>query len=189
MVLTLTYLKRASAHAYGDVVIANGNFHTSGHFAFAVNEGFHDSKFGCSKSLLHINKVPKHIENFENDTYAAPITIIPPPPSLKLRYSYPFPPPFLCLARRYKHATTFLRADAIGTLTYFLQNVVNPPPELLLDNPEHYGQLLVSEGGIAAFQSLKYAGIPLLMYIRAGRANDGKLVDELHAYAYHAVST
>jgi len=73
LVLTLTYLKRASTYAYRDVVIANGNFHTSGHFAFAVNEGFHDSKFGCSKSLLHINKVPKHIENFENDTYTPPL--------------------------------------------------------------------------------------------------------------------
>jgi len=52
-----------------DSVPAMGNFHGCGHMAFAINEGFHDVKLMNSKLVLHVEKVPKHIPNFENDSY------------------------------------------------------------------------------------------------------------------------
>ena len=68
-VVTMANEKKENPEVLGDVVIANGGFHTSGHFAFAGNEGFHDCKFGRSKDILGFEKVPKHIPNFENDSY------------------------------------------------------------------------------------------------------------------------
>jgi hypothetical protein len=61
---------------FKEVVVAGGDFHSCGHFAFAVNEGFHDAKFGWSKALLHRDKVPKHIESFENDSYKHCTTLL-----------------------------------------------------------------------------------------------------------------
>ena len=137
------------------MVIANGDFHSSGHFACAVNEGFHDSKFGWSKMLLHRDKVPKHIESFEADSY--------------------------------KHCTTLIKQDLCGTLAYFLLDVTNPPPSLLLDDPAAYEAQLESAGGIAAFKSILYGSNPAAMYQHAARACDGALVTQLQAFSLHAV--
>ena len=75
---------------------AGGGFHQTGHFSYAGvphmaahldtsgsprsppgdararaagNEGFHDCKYGRSKTKLDKDKVPKHIPNFENSSY------------------------------------------------------------------------------------------------------------------------
>ena len=51
------------------LVPTNGDWHSSGHVAFALNEGFHDCFYGRMKLLLKKDKVPKHIPNFEKDSY------------------------------------------------------------------------------------------------------------------------
>ena len=42
-------------------------------------------------------------------------------------------------------------------------------------------------GGIAAFQSVKYGGIPLAHYQLAGRGGDGMKTTKLQAYGFHLV--
>ena len=135
------------------IIPVNGHFHTRGHLAFALNEGLHDIKYGRTKALLSKDKVPKHIGNFENDSYL--------------------------------HCTTHIRDDYIGTLAYFLLRVEKPPPELLLDDPLGYFERIQSAGGIAAFESMRYGGVPMAHYHMAARAEDGEKACELEAYAFH----
>ena len=135
------------------IVPVNGHFHARGHFGFAINEGFHDTKYGRTKALLSKDKVPKHIPNFENDSYL--------------------------------HCTTHIREDFIGTLAYFLLHVVQPPPQLLLDDPISYVAQIKSAGGLAAFESMRYSGIPMTQYQMAVRAEDGEKACELEAYSFH----
>eukprot|EP00326_Haptolina_ericina_P035953 CAMPEP_0181249290 /NCGR_PEP_ID=MMETSP1096-20121128/45668_1 /TAXON_ID=156174 ORGANISM="Chrysochromulina ericina, Strain CCMP281" /NCGR_SAMPLE_ID=MMETSP1096 /ASSEMBLY_ACC=CAM_ASM_000453 /LENGTH=349 /DNA_ID=CAMNT_0023346603 /DNA_START=43 /DNA_END=1092 /DNA_ORIENTATION=+ len=135
------------------IVPCNGPFHSRGHTGFALNEGFHDVKYGRSTALLGKDKVPKHIPNFEGDSY--------------------------------KHCTTHIRDDYVGTLAYFLLHVQQPPPELLLDDPAAYVAQIKSAGGLAAFESMRYAGIPMAHYHLAARKEDGDKNCELEAYAFH----
>ena len=151
--ITMANNKKRDPATFGNVVPANGGFHTCGHFAFGCNEGWHNCKLGRSKDILGIQKVPEHVPNFENDAY--------------------------------KHVTTFMRIDYIGTLSYFLLDVEDPPPELLLDDPIQYLALLQSAGGIVAFESMRYEGVPLSQYIMAARAADGDRNVDLEAYAFH----
>lgn len=70
--ITIARERKLNLHTsdmFPKVVPCNGGFHSCGHFAFAVNEGYHDSKYGRTKVLLSKEKVPKHIPNFENDSY------------------------------------------------------------------------------------------------------------------------
>ena len=129
------------------VVPCPGDFHGNGHMCFAINEGWHDAKYGQSKNELGFEKVPKHIKDFENNSY--------------------------------KHVTNFLRADLIGTLSYLLLDVTKPKPELLLDDHRAYEQELQSAGGITAFQSIKYGGVPMAHSQLAGRSADGAKQVEL----------
>lgn len=136
-----------------DIVFQNGDFHTSGHGSFASNEGFHDCKYGHSKLLLGKTKIPKHVKDFENDSYM--------------------------------HVTTFMREDYIGTLAYFLLDVTKPPPELLLDDPLTYRELINHHGGLTAFESMYYAGGPQCHWSLAARSEDGDKCVKLRAIEFH----
>lgn len=148
-------IHKSTTDTFPRVVPVNGGFHSCGHFSFGCNEGFHDMKYGRTKTLLSKEKVPKHIPNFENDSYM--------------------------------HCTTHIRDDLIGTLAYFLRHVQKPAPELLLDDPVAYLGQIKSAGGVAAFESMRYSGIPGSHYIRCARASEGEKVPELEAYAFHVM--
>lgn len=152
-VITIANEKRLNPETFKYTVPCSGAFHSSGHFAFCGNEGFHDAKYGRTKDILHKEKVPKHIPNFENDTYL--------------------------------HCTTHEREDFIGTMAYLLLDVVNPPPELLLDDPLQYRSLICSAGGIAAFESIRHVGNVLAHWQLATRSGDGEKLCELEAYNFH----
>lgn len=85
----------------------------------------------------------------------------------------------------YRHLTTHIREDYIGTLSYFLLDVKKPPPELLLDDHLTYYSQLASAGGVAAFESMRHSGVPMAHYMLAARMADGDKFAELEAYAFH----
>ena len=80
---------------------------------------------------------------------------------------------------------TFITEDLIGTLAYFLLDVENPSPELLLDDHEAYAGQIKSMGGMAAFESTRLVGIPLRQMILAARAARGKKYKQCEAYQFH----
>ena len=136
-----------------DIVSGPGDFHSSGHGSFCSIEGLYDSKYGRSLRVLHKTKIPKHIPNFEDDSYL--------------------------------HATTFIREDYVGTLCYFLQDVLRPPPELLIDDPVSYRDQLQDAGAMAAFDSMMYGGVPQCHWQLAARSEDGEKCVKLRAFEFH----
>ena len=62
-------LKRKDPDRYRHILILCGNFHAFGHFMFAGHESYFDCFTGFFVVLLHKDKVPKLIPNFENDSY------------------------------------------------------------------------------------------------------------------------
>ena len=85
----------------------------------------------------------------------------------------------------YMHATTLIREDYVGTLCYFLMDVAQPPPELLLDDPMGYRQQLHDAGGMAAFDSMMYGGVPQCHWQLAARSEDGEKCVKLRAWEFH----
>jgi hypothetical protein len=86
----------------------------------------------------------------------------------------------------YRQASQHILADQVGTLHYLLTMVKDPPPELLLDDPAAHEARLQSGGGIAAYNSMKYVGIPFCHWILAARSEDGDKVTKLRAFTFHA---
>ena len=85
----------------------------------------------------------------------------------------------------YVHILAHLSEIAIGTLTFIVADVTNPPAHLFATNLMLYDTMLKSSGGIVAFRFLQYAGVPALHWLRAGRENDGDTCEVLHALAFH----
>jgi hypothetical protein len=56
----------------------------------------------------------------------------------------------------YLHVMTHMKEDYLGTLSYFLLDVKNPAPELLLDDPEAYAAEIRHHGGLVAFNSVAF---------------------------------
>ena len=81
-------------------LVISGGFHAFGHFLMVANEGHHKSSGAHSKAVLHKEKVPEHIKDFEGDSYRHMLThvmeesigivtwlvidVVAPPPSLLL---------------------------------------------------------------------------------------------------------
>ena len=75
----------------------------------------------------------------------------------------------------YTHVLAHLVEVTVGTLTYFLHDVTDPPPELFVSDPVLYATMLKAAGGVVAFRYLQYVGIPVLHWLRAGRESNGSL--------------
>jgi hypothetical protein len=85
----------------------------------------------------------------------------------------------------YVHALTHHLSIAIGTYTYFLHDVTDPDPGLLLTHPILYESQIKCAGGKVAFKYLQHVGVPVLHFLRAGRSSDGDKCEQLHALSYH----
>ena len=151
--LSQCYLKRAHPDRYRHVLILCGGFHAFGHFMFGGHESYHDCFSGYWVALLHKEKIPKHIPNFENDAYM--------------------------------HILAHNCEVTIGSLTFIIHDVTEPPPHLFLSNPAMYESLIEHAGGTVMFQYLQDVGIPSLQWLRAGRDANGQRNEDLHAVAYH----
>ena len=135
------------------MLILSGNFHAFGHFLFAGQESYHDCYTRSHARVLHREKVPKHIPDFQMDSF--------------------------------RHILAHTLEVTIGTYTYFLRDVVQPPPNMLLSDPMLYDASLAAAGGKVAFKYLLQVGIPALHWLRAGRKSDGDKCEKLHAHAWH----
>jgi hypothetical protein len=93
-------VKKRYPERFKKILILCGNFHQFGHFMFGGHESFYDCYEGYFCRVLHKEKVPKLIPNFENDSYT--------------------------------HVLTLELQITIGALTFFLSDVKNPPPQMLL---------------------------------------------------------
>ena len=74
---------------------------------------------------------------------------------------------------------------AAAILVYFGLHVTEPPPELLFSQPALYISMLENAGGIILAQFLLHVGLPTMYWQRSFRREDGKMVDHLHAFAFH----
>ena len=85
----------------------------------------------------------------------------------------------------YRHILAHHVECTVGTLTYLLHDVEDPPPSLLLTDPLLYELSIKHAGGLVAFKYLQYVGIPVLEFLRAGRTSDGGMCEQLHALSFH----
>lgn len=85
----------------------------------------------------------------------------------------------------YAHCQQALHVITIAIVSYFLQDVTDPPPALLLTNPELYLQRINSASGVILFMFLHSAGFPILQWQRTARNGDGAKLKKLFAYSHH----
>ena len=85
----------------------------------------------------------------------------------------------------YAHVQQAHHAITIAIMAYLVQDVVSPPPSLLLRSPELYLQQVQSATGVVLVHYLQYAGFPILQWQRAAREGDGEKLKKLFAYSHH----
>ena len=85
----------------------------------------------------------------------------------------------------YAHVQQAHHAMTIAIMAYLVQDVVAPPPSLLLRSPELYLQQVESATGVVLVRYLQYAGFPILQWQRAAREGDGSKLKKLFAYSHH----
>ena len=74
----------------------------------------------------------------------------------------------------------------LAIVSYLVQDVVDPPPELLLRRGvAAYAPHVRSAGGTVMLEYLKGAGCPTQQWQRAARCGDGEKVKKLFAYTVH----
>lgn len=60
---------------------------------------------------------------------------------------------------------------------------------MLLRDPALYVALVQNASGIVMLEFLRHAGLPVMWWHRAGRAEDSHILDDLHALAFHVYRT
>lgn len=87
----------------------------------------------------------------------------------------------------YSHHQTSLHVITLAVVAYLMQDVQDPPPQLLLRGglPAYAQHVQVNAGGKVLLEFLKGAGAPTVMWQRAARRGDGVLLKKLFAYSYH----
>lgn len=85
----------------------------------------------------------------------------------------------------FRHMLAFDLELAIGTWLYFISDVTDPNPMLLITDPAAYEAAIQSSGGMVAFKFLEDIGTPVLHWLRSGRDGNGDKVEKLHAHAFH----
>ena len=68
-IITVGTGKLINPQSFSNVVDASGGMHAHGHYDFCALEGFYDIKYGRTATMLSKEKVPKHIPNFEKDSF------------------------------------------------------------------------------------------------------------------------
>ena len=85
----------------------------------------------------------------------------------------------------YMHVLAHHLEITIGSLTFLIHDVKDPPPELFISNPAMYESLIRKAGGMVIFKYLQNVGIPELHWLLAGRKADGQINEDLHCHAFH----
>ena len=89
----------------------------------------------------------------------------------------------------FEHAFTFVRVVTIAIYAFILQDVVSPPPELFLRNPDAYLRRCNAAGAEVLLRFLRNAGVPALQYQRAARTGRGETLLSLFAHTFHQMRT
>lgn len=122
-------VKKRFPERYKSFLITCGNFHQFGHFMFGGHESYYDCYSGYfARRVLHKEKVPKHIPDFQNDTYThilsfdLQLTV----GTLKFLTSHvTSPPPQLLFSNPMLYDASILSAGGKVAFKFF-QNVGNP---------------------------------------------------------------
>ena len=85
----------------------------------------------------------------------------------------------------FRHILAHTLEITIGSYVYFISDVQNPPPDMLLSQPAMYEASIRKAGGQVAFKYLLHVGCPNLHWIRAGRESNGDTCEKLHAHSFH----
>ena len=89
----------------------------------------------------------------------------------------------------WEHSLQFILPIVVATFVFLTRHVTNPPPALLLRDPALYVALVQNASGIVMLEFLRHAGLPVMWWHRAGRAEDSHILDDLHALAFHVYRT
>lgn len=85
----------------------------------------------------------------------------------------------------YAHHQLAHHVVTIGITCYLLQDVISPPPQLLLDDFDQYTSQVNCGGGIVLLKYLRYGGFPIRTWQFAARCGEGALVRKLFAFGFH----
>ena len=85
----------------------------------------------------------------------------------------------------YAHHQNAHHAVTLGILAFLIQDVVEPPPSLLLQNFEDYTAQVHHSGGSVILMYLLYGGFPIIQWQRAAREGNGEKLKKLFAYSFH----
>jgi len=85
----------------------------------------------------------------------------------------------------YAHHQNTHHVITLAIVGYLVQDVIWPPPDLLLRNFDVYMAQVDTAGGIVLLRYLRHAGFPVLQWQRAARYGDGLKLKKLLAYSFH----
>ena len=85
----------------------------------------------------------------------------------------------------YKHVLSLLQVVTVGAVSFILNDVKDPPPELFLRDLDAYAANVNSGGGTVLLMFLKYGGYVIAAWQWVGRSGGGLSVRKLVATAFH----
>ena len=87
----------------------------------------------------------------------------------------------------WEHSLQFILPVVLAIFVFLTRHVKQPPPALFFRDPILYVAMVQNASGIVMLQFLRHAGLPTMWWHRAGRAEDSRTLDDLHALAFHMV--
>ena len=152
--------KKAFPHQYARFLIGVGGFHEHAHTLFAFTEMFDAAIGRFTIDFLH-PPVPNEISRVQKVTN-------------NLEHN------------AYRHHQNAHHVRTLAFVAYLLQDVVNPPPRLLLQRGlDAYQAHVETAGGIVMLEYLRGAGFPAIQWQRCARGGTGRFMVELFAYSLH----
>ena len=85
----------------------------------------------------------------------------------------------------YAHHQQGHHTATLGIVAFLIQDVVQPPPALLLQSLEDYTDQVHHAGGIVILMYLRYGGFPIVQWQRTAREGNGEKLKKLFAYSFH----
>ena len=85
----------------------------------------------------------------------------------------------------WEHSLQFILPVVVAIFVFLTRHVKQPPPTLFFRDPILYVAMVQNASGIVMLQFLRHAGLPTMWWHRAGRAEDSRTLDDLHALAFH----
>ena len=93
----------------------------------------------------------------------------------------------VCVVRTFCVCVRFVlvQVTTAAIVAFFVQDVVDPPPELFLSDLDAYIARTHTAGAFVLLQFLKYVGYPVAAYQWGGRSGGGPIIRKLTCYSFH----